>query len=136
METGTLTSAAAGPGPVGGLDPAFAVTADGHHNERAIVAHWLRANADKVRVLETDGPVGIALPADRIPTLGELCGSMATGTDPGDAVRGGRADGADGGGGGRACGSRWADGTVGDASGVVSGLPESAPGGSEAVQAT
>ncbi len=85
VETGTLTSAAAGPGPVGGLDPAFAVTADGHHNERAIVAHWLRANADKVRVLETDGPVGIALPADRIPTLGELCGSMATGTDPGDA---------------------------------------------------
>ena len=62
----------------GGLDPAFAVSADGHDNERIIVAQWLRANAAKVRVLESTGPEGMALPADRIPKLGELCTAVAS----------------------------------------------------------
>lgn len=53
----------------GGLDPAFAISADGHENERVIVAQWLRANSGKVRVLES---AGLSLPADRIPRLTEL----------------------------------------------------------------
>jgi len=61
----------------GGLDPAFAVSADGHQNERIIVAQWLRANPDKVRVLECDGAEGIAMPADRVPRLAELCAAHA-----------------------------------------------------------
>ena len=61
----------------GGLDPAFAISADGHQNERIIVAQWLRANPDKVRVLECDGAEGIAMPADRVPRLGELCAAHA-----------------------------------------------------------
>jgi len=65
--------------PATALDPAPTVSADGHENERVIVARWLRANAHKVRVIETDGPIGLALPADRIPTLGELCTRATTG---------------------------------------------------------
>ena len=42
----------------GGLDPAFTISADGHDNERIIVAQWLRANADRVRVLEAAGRRG------------------------------------------------------------------------------
>ena len=61
----------------GGLDPAFAISADGHQNERIIVAQWLRANPDKVRVLECDGAEGMAMPADRVPRLGELCAAHA-----------------------------------------------------------
>jgi len=64
------------------LDPAFTISADGHDNERIIVAQWLRANADRVQVLEAAGPEGMALPADRIPTLGELC-AMVTPGKPG-----------------------------------------------------
>jgi len=64
----------------GGLsDPAFAISADGHENERIIVAQWLRANAGRVQVLEATGPEGVALPADRIPTLGELCAAITGG---------------------------------------------------------
>ncbi len=48
-------------------------SADGHDNERVIVARWLRANPGKVRVLEVEGGLGMAFPADRVPTLGELC---------------------------------------------------------------
>ena len=50
---------------------------DGHDNERVIVAQWLRANADRVRVLEADGPDGLAMRADRIPRLAELCAALA-----------------------------------------------------------
>jgi DNA polymerase III epsilon subunit family exonuclease len=60
----------------GGLDPAFTISADCHDNERIIVAQWLRAHADKVRVLESAGPEGMALPSDRIPKLGELCAAV------------------------------------------------------------
>ena len=88
VESATLFDQAADPGVgrSGGLDPVSAVTADGHDNERLIVAQWLRANADKVRVLDTDGREGVSEPADRVPTLGELCGGVA---DPaGTAVAG------------------------------------------------
>ena len=61
----------------GGHDPVTAVAADGHDNERHIVAQWLRANADKVRVLASDSPDGMSEPADRVPTLGELCAGVA-----------------------------------------------------------
>ena len=60
-----------------GPDPVMAVPADGHDNERLIVAQWLRANADKVRVLASDGCDGVSEPADRVPTLGELCVDLA-----------------------------------------------------------
>ncbi len=63
-----------GTGTDGGLDPAFINCGDGHDNERVLVASWLQMYADRVRVLEVDGPYGLAMPADRIPRLGELCG--------------------------------------------------------------
>src|SRR5665213_691218 len=72
VETGSLF----GDGHGDGLDPAFTISADGHDNERIIVAQWLRANADKVRVLESAGPEGMAMPADRIPRLSELCAAL------------------------------------------------------------
>jgi hypothetical protein len=85
VERGTLFDGApdrTSPVDGGGLDAAFAVTADGHDNERLIVAQWLRANADKVRVVASDGPDGMSEPADRIPTLGELCAALAAGVGP------------------------------------------------------
>jgi DNA polymerase III epsilon subunit family exonuclease len=60
--------AAGGRGGAGGVDAA------GDDQERAIVDQWLRAHADQVRVLEVGAPRGWALPAQRIPTLAELCG--------------------------------------------------------------
>jgi len=78
VEAGSLLD-----GGGGGLDPAYVVTADGHENERVIIAQWLRAHADKVRVLESDSVVGWSLPADRIPELSELCAAMtAASQDP------------------------------------------------------
>jgi hypothetical protein len=72
----------------GHLDPAFAVSADGHQNERIIVAQWLRANPDKVRVLECAGAEGVAMPANRVPRLGELCAAYASvaSATPGSAM--------------------------------------------------
>jgi len=99
LETGSLFDA----GDIGtaGLDPAFTAAADGHDNERMIVAQWLRANAGKVRVLEAEGPDGLAMPADRIPRLAELCGTLraqadAEPADPGATSSSGetRSDGA------------------------------------------
>ncbi|HUY67247.1 MAG TPA: exonuclease domain-containing protein [Acidimicrobiales bacterium] len=42
-------------------------------NERLIVAQWLFANADRVRILEVESRLGLAMPAARIPRLAELC---------------------------------------------------------------
>jgi hypothetical protein len=67
---------------VGGLDPAFTAQGDGHDNERVLVAQWLRVHAGSVRVLEAGGPDGLAMRADRIPRLAELCG--ATRSRPGE----------------------------------------------------
>ena len=51
--------------------------------ERVIVAQWLRAHADQVRVLEVESTQGLASPARRIPTLVELCGGLdRAGTGP------------------------------------------------------
>ena len=50
----------------------------GHDNERVIVAQLAPgATPDRVRVLETSDGNGLALPADRIPTLAELCAAVA-----------------------------------------------------------
>ena len=76
QETGSLFDQL--DGTEGVLDPAFAVNADGHENERIIVAQWLRANADKCRILESEGSDGMYMPADRIPGLAELCGVLTS----------------------------------------------------------
>jgi DNA polymerase III epsilon subunit family exonuclease len=47
---------------------------DHHDHERAIVAQWLAAHAESVRVLEVESPLGMGQPACRIPELAELCG--------------------------------------------------------------
>lgn len=57
----------------GSARPAAALAGDGHDNERIIVAQWLHANAASVRVLEVESTDGMSMPADRIPTLLELC---------------------------------------------------------------
>jgi DNA polymerase III epsilon subunit family exonuclease len=59
--------------PADPADPARAMAADGHADERIIVARWLAANPDRVRVVSVGSPEGWALPADRIPRLAELC---------------------------------------------------------------
>jgi len=58
------------------LDP------DDHEDERRIVAQWLTANSEQVRILEVGAPTGMAMPADRIPELSELYGSRA----PSDSI--------------------------------------------------
>ncbi len=78
VETGSLFHSDGAPGTGGGLDPAFSVPADGHDNERMIVAQWLKCNADKVRVLDATDGEGLAMRSDRIPRLAELCGSLAS----------------------------------------------------------
>jgi hypothetical protein len=55
---------------VGDQDGLFAP--DGDDGERAIVGGWLAAHAAGVRVVAADGPVGLAVPAVRIPDLSEL----------------------------------------------------------------
>jgi DNA polymerase III epsilon subunit family exonuclease len=70
VETASLFDAE---GDGGGLDPAFTVSSDGHANERVLVAQWLDTHADKVRVLRADSSEGLAMRADRIPKLSELC---------------------------------------------------------------
>jgi hypothetical protein len=53
---------------------------DDRHGERTIVAQWLMAHAEQVRILEVESPVGMALPAHRIPRLEEVLGSQAEDT--------------------------------------------------------
>ena len=43
--------------------------------ERLIVAQWLAAHADRVRVLSVESPDGWCMAADRIPGPAELCGT-------------------------------------------------------------
>ncbi len=52
------------------------MSGDGHDNERIIVAQWLHANAEHVRVVEVEASDGLSMPANRIPTLRELCGGL------------------------------------------------------------
>jgi hypothetical protein len=49
------------------------MTSDGHEHERIIVAQWLHAHPERVRILEVESADGISMPADRIPRLAELC---------------------------------------------------------------
>jgi DNA polymerase III epsilon subunit family exonuclease len=72
--------AASGPAHRGGgggeIDDALA--GDGDHQERIIVAQWLEAHADRVRVLEAGADQGLSMPAARIPRLTELCQVVPT----------------------------------------------------------
>ena len=49
---------------------------DGHDDERRIIAQWLNANSERVRIMEVDRDQGMCLPSDRIPTLVELISDM------------------------------------------------------------
>ncbi len=42
--------------------------------ERSVVARWLAGHTGTVRILEVESPLGMAVPARRIPELAELCG--------------------------------------------------------------
>ncbi len=79
LDRGLLIETASLFGPEGSTvattDPAFTLSADGHENERLIVAQWLKAHPEKVRVVKVEGGEGLAMPADRIPRLTELCRS-------------------------------------------------------------
>jgi DNA polymerase-3 subunit epsilon len=88
LDCGLLVETASLFGPDGefvtATDPAFTLSADGHDNERLIVAQWLRAHPDKARVVNVEGTDGLAMPADRIPRLTELCGAVASVVDSPD----------------------------------------------------
>jgi excinuclease UvrABC nuclease subunit len=74
-------------------DSGWAAPGDDRHGERIIVAQWLMAHAERVRILEVESPLGVALPAHRIPRLEEVLCSQAEETpDPGrsNAERDGR----------------------------------------------
>ena len=45
----------------------------GQDDERRIVAQWLRAHAGWVRIIEVGAEEGLSMPAERVPTLPELC---------------------------------------------------------------
>ncbi len=70
------TGAVIGPLDVRGEDEG------GLDQERSIVARWLGAHAETVRILEVESPTGICLPACRIPELVELTGRCAAPTEP------------------------------------------------------
>ena len=57
----------------GGLRPPGHDADDHGDHERAIVAQWLSAHPESVRLLEVESPLGLGLPARRIPALSELC---------------------------------------------------------------
>jgi DNA polymerase-3 subunit epsilon len=74
-------------------DSGWAAPGDDGHGERAIVAQWLMAHAGQVRILEVESPLGMALPAHRIPQLEEVLRSQVEDSgDPGlsNAERDGR----------------------------------------------
>jgi len=73
-ESGTMFGS--GRGEHGSADPALTMTKDGHDHERVIVAQWLHANPERIRVLEVESPDGMSMPANRIPRMTELCGPM------------------------------------------------------------
>jgi DNA polymerase III subunit epsilon len=56
------------PEPAMGSGPGVA----GRTSEQVIVAQWLNANALRVRILEIESPLGMAMPSDRIPRVSEL----------------------------------------------------------------
>jgi DNA polymerase III epsilon subunit family exonuclease len=83
---GLFDDAVGAEGAVSGVGRAAdTIVGDGHDNERIIVALWLRANADRVRITEADPGGGLLMPADRIPTLAELCARPGQRGTPADA---------------------------------------------------
>ncbi len=60
------------PGPAG-------LGGDGSDQEPAIVAQWLAAHPERVRLLHVGSPTGLATSAQRIPTVAELTGPCGTG---------------------------------------------------------
>ena len=65
-----------------GADAPLPVAGDGHDLERIIVAQWLSAHAEQVRIIEVGSPTGLGMPADRVPRLTEVCATIGVGGDP------------------------------------------------------
>jgi DNA polymerase III subunit epsilon len=64
-------------------DSGWAAPGDDGHGERSIVARWLMAHAELVRILEVESPLGMALSAHPIPRLEEVLSIPAEDTaDP------------------------------------------------------
>lgn len=71
----------------GGDDPLQSTTPDrstqtSSDHEPAVIAQWLMANAERVRIVEVSAPEGLSMRSDRIPELSELrrreqCGTTA-----------------------------------------------------------
>jgi hypothetical protein len=76
LDGGLLVGAGPSTEPLecGGTGVDQVVRVDHVDQERAIVAQWLGAHAEKVRILEVESSAGIAVPAIRIPALSELTG--------------------------------------------------------------
>jgi hypothetical protein len=74
LDGGLLVGSAVTPGsePVPVPHPGRAGDGGDGHAERIIVAQWLMANAERVRILEVESHQGMAMPAVRIPRLAEL----------------------------------------------------------------
>ena len=58
------------------MDPAFTMTRDDHENERLIVAQWIKAHPESLRILDVESPAGLVSPGQRIPELSELIGTL------------------------------------------------------------
>ncbi len=61
----------------GGGGESGGVGDSGPDQERVIVAQWLGAHPENVRIIEVESPAGIGTPARRIPALSELTGGWA-----------------------------------------------------------
>jgi hypothetical protein len=77
-ESGTMFGSGGGSssGSSSGADSVLTMTKDGHEHERIIVAQWLHAHPERVRVLEVESADGISMPINRIPRLTDLCGPL------------------------------------------------------------
>jgi DNA polymerase III epsilon subunit family exonuclease len=81
---GSRDSADHGPG----ADAPVPMAGDGHDLERIIVAQWLDAHADRVRIVEVGSPTGLGMPADRVPRLAEVCAAIRVDGEPAGPVEG------------------------------------------------
>jgi hypothetical protein len=80
LDGGLLVEDGETSGSVLAPDPVWAAPEDDGQGERTIVAQWLMAHAELVRILEVESPLGMALPAHRIPRLEEVLSSQAEDT--------------------------------------------------------
>jgi DNA polymerase III epsilon subunit family exonuclease len=70
-----------------GADASLPLAGDGHDLERIIVAQWLEAHSERVRIVEVGSPTGLGMPADRVPRLAEVCAAIGVGgelAEPGE----------------------------------------------------